>query len=435
MTMGYTLFLAAAAVETALMIFRLYTKSSQTNAKGVVRIGMLAAFGLLFFLPGMTWSFRYYALAALLTLQAVTGAVQLIRKKEERKPYSAQRAVLASIGGIALFFLAALPAVLFPEHGIIPPTGPYHVASSVYTFTDANRTEAFANAAENRRLNVEFWYPQNPDGKYPLIIFSHGGMSIRTSNLSLYHHLASSGYAVCAIDHTYHSLYTTFDDGRTAYIDLDNMREFQKENAKKDRQQSYEYYQKWMKLRTDDIQFVMDQIISQSESGEAGTVYGLVDASKIGVMGHSLGGSAALGIGRIREDVGAVIALESPFLCDITGVENGEFVFRSDAYSMPVLQIYSDSAWPMLGDWPQYAQNVRFLAKDPADAPFVYIRGAGHLTLTDLALTSPVLTRLINGFQATVDTEYCLQTINNVCLAFFDCHLKGKGSFPEGGVY
>jgi hypothetical protein len=44
-------------------------------------------------------------------------------------------------------------------------------------------------------------------------------------------------------------------------------------------------------------------------------------------MGHSLGGSAVLGIGRQRADIHIVIALEAPFLYDIVGVDEGKFIF------------------------------------------------------------------------------------------------------------
>ena len=433
--MGIMLFLAAAVMETAFMVLHLITKSYKTNAKSVINIAMLPLFGLLPILSVIGWSFRYYVLASLLLVQALAGAVQLIRKEKKRKAYSARRAVLNAGGRTMLFFLAALPAILFPEHSIMKPSGNYQVASAVYTYTDTARMEAFAGTGQNRRMNVEFWYPETVEGTYPLIIFSHGGMSVRTSNESLYHELASNGYVVCAVDHTYHSLYTTFDDGRSLYIDMNYMQELQKEDARYDRQQSLEYYQKWMRLRTDDIQFVMDQIITQAGSNETGTVYGLVDASKIGVMGHSLGGSAALGIGRMREDVGAVIALESPFLCDITGVLDGEFVFKKDAYPVPVLNVYSDSAWSILDRRPQYAQNIRLLSKTHEDAFYVYLSGTGHFSLTDLALTSPAFTRMLNGFQASMDTEYCLKVVNSVCLQFFDCYLKEKGEFTAGGVY
>ena len=433
--MGFILFGAIAALEMILMVLGIRAKSGLTKARSITHIVLAAVFALLLLTSVIVWSFRYYALAALLSLQALAGAVQLIRKKEKRKTFSVLRAIGKAAGKIALLLLVALPAVIFPEYSIIPPTGKYQVATSVYTYTDAGRGEAYANPGQSRRLNVEFWHPRSQDETFPLIVFSHGGMSARTSNESLYHELASNGYVVCAIDHTYLCLYTTFDDGHTAYINGEYMRQLQAEDARADRQQSYEYYRQWMKIQTGDINFVTDHILANSRSEKAEGVYKLIDGTRIGVMGHSLGGSAALGIGRTRKDIGAVIALESPFLCDITGVQDGEFVFTGEPYPAPVLNVYSDSAWDHLAQWPQYAQNSRLLSQAFASAPFVHIRGTGHFSLTDLALTSPMLTRLFNGFPSTADTGYCLKTINQVCLQFFDCHLKETGSFTLGGTH
>ncbi len=432
--MGMILLGIAAILEIVLLIFRIHTKSNQSKTRSVAHIILAAVFALLL-ISALVWSFRYYALAALLSLQALAGVVRLVKKKEERKSFHALRATVNTAGRIALLFLASLPAILFPEYHIIPPSGKYQVATAAYTYTDASRAETYSKSNESRRLNVEFWYPEAADGTYPLIVFSHGGMSVRTSNESLYHELASNGYAVCAIDHTYYCLYTSFSDGRTVYIDAEYMRGLRAEDAKADRQQSYEYYQQWMKVQTGDISFVIDHILANSRNESADLIYRLIDGTRIGVMGHSLGGSAALGIGRMRKDVGAVIALESPFLCDIIGVGGGEFIFLNEPYPVPVLNVYSDSAWSHLSQWPQYAQNSRMLLEPSSATPFVHIRGAGHFTLTDLSLTSPLLTRMFNEFPSTAGAEYCLRTINSVCLRFFDCHLKEKGSFPPSEIY
>ena len=175
--------------------------------------------------------------------------------------------------------------------------------------------------------------------------------------------------------------------------------------------------------------------LSNSDSNDSDMVYRLIEAGKIGLMGHSLGGSAALGIGRSRRDVGAVMALESPFMCDIIGVENEDFVWNEESYPVPVLNIYSDSSWDRLYEWPQYEANVKLLECPGEDAFNVYIRGSGHLSLTDLALSSPFFTRILNGHKASIDTVYCLTTINGITLDFFDCYLKGKGEFAPQEFY
>ncbi len=62
--------------------------------------------------------------------------------------------------------------------------------------------------AGNRQVNVEFWYPSDGGGKYPLVVFSHGALGIKTSNTSTFIELASHGYVVCSIDHPYQALFT-----------------------------------------------------------------------------------------------------------------------------------------------------------------------------------------------------------------------------------
>ena len=141
-----------------------------------------------------------------------------------------------------------------------------------------------------------------------------------------------------------------------------------------------------------------------------------------------------MGIGRTRGDVGAVVALESPFLCDIVGVDNGEFVWDEETYPVPVLNIYSDSSWSHLDEWPQYAVNSRLLVDTEPTAYSVHVQGTGHLTLTDLALTSPFLTRILNGYEASIGARYCLTTIDQLALEFLDCYLEGKGEFAPKAV-
>jgi len=50
------------------------------------------------------------------------------------------------------------------------------------------------------------------------VVFSPGSFGTRTSNTSTYRELASNGYVVCAIDHPYHSFYTTDVGGKLTLI-------------------------------------------------------------------------------------------------------------------------------------------------------------------------------------------------------------------------
>ncbi|MFO7611476.1 MAG: alpha/beta hydrolase [Clostridia bacterium] len=431
------IFLTAVIIEAAFAAFCIVTKSKHAKERSIIRIACFAGFLLLAVLPIIDWGFRYYALATLLLLLSIIGVKTLIQKKEEKREYKALRVVLKAIGMTALIFAAVLPAVIFPQNkAVVEASGEYRVSTKTYTVIDESRVEGYADTDKNRKLNVQFWYPDSFDKTFPVIVFSHGGLGVKTSNESLYKELAGHGYVVCSIDHTYQCFYTTDEDGKTTLIDLGYMQELFAEDAQSDIRQSFEYYRKWMEIRIGDMNFIIDHIIAESKNNNAGMAYKLADITKIGVMGHSLGGSAALGIGRIRDDVGAVIALESPFMYDIESIEDDRFIFMDTVYPVPVLNVYSDSSWEILAKRPQYAANHAMLTDTEATAFNVHISGVGHLGLTDFSLTSPFLTRTLDRMKSTKEKAiHCLETINMVCLEFFDCYLKGEGEFISSGSY
>lgn len=319
--------------------------------------------------------------------------------------------------------LITCAVILFPNFNSIQTTGKYSYTSRVMELTDTSRIEEYKNDGSPRKLSVLVYYAhenETASRSCPLIVFSHGGISMKTSNLSLYKELASHGYVVVSIDHTYHALNTEID-GEKIYIDSAYMRELLKEDSHSDIENSFACYQKWMKLRTDDINFVIDTFIEKSMD-DSNSFYQLIDADRIGIAGHSLGGSAALGVARQRNDIKAVIALESPYMCDITGVDGNDFKWNTEPYQCAVMNIYSDSGYPLIDTDNKYVQNKNHLYNN-GNIQYYYIKGSNHYTLTDLVRTSPILCVLLGGGyeKSGYDT---LEFINKKCLDFFDQYLR-----------
>jgi dienelactone hydrolase len=426
--MATVILIVAIAIETAFAAARWVMPSQPSWVRSALRIGMCGTLWLLTLTGIIPWSFRWYGLAGLLSAWALWEAWFLHRKQEAPQAVPPTRIVLQAGTAALLIFIAIIPALVFPPYELPEPTGQYAVATALRTFTDENRIEAYSASGVYRSVNVEFWYPQNADGVFPLVIFSHGGLGIRRSNLSLYHELASHGYVVGSIDHPYHAFWTQDVQGELTLMSWDYFGELMREDAQSDKQQSHTYYQRWMSTRMGDIDFVIDTVLAYAPAGAGvGSVYDLVDTDRIGVMGHSLGGAAALGIGRQRSDIGAVIALEAPFMVDIIGVEGDEFVFVDDAYPVPVLNVYSDSSWGHLTEWPQYARNAALLSDPQMNTFNAHIGGVGHLGLTDLAITSPFLVRLLDGIPAPRDGTEHLHTINRLCLEFLSEVMEHHG--------
>ncbi|RHW36161.1 alpha/beta hydrolase [Lysinibacillus yapensis] len=433
--MGMFLLLVVLIYEIGFAIYCLATKQQHAKVKNWIRIGLFIVFLILTFASVIEWSLRWGLIALLLFILAVKATVSLIRGRTHNRKYSASRIVWKSILVILVTIIAFSPAIVFPQHDPPKVTGEYKVDTATYTYIDESRIEEFSDKGDNRFVNVEFWYPKNAEGKFPLLVFSHGAYGVKASNTSTYNELASHGYIVASIDHPYHSFYTRSENGEmvmlnTAYNkEIDNMNKgvYSKEEL-------YELIQKWMKLRRDDMNFVIDTIIAKAKSGE-NSLYQQIDFETIGVFGHSMGGAAGAWVGRERDDISAVVNIDAPFFSELIYDDNTkEYVASNEAYTTPIFNIYSDDVWGQLESNSLYAAN-KLDNEQFKQAYTVHFEGAKHLSLTDLPLVSPILANLLQGGKAEIDQTYCIETENELILEFFDEKLKGIGHFNPEETY
>lgn len=352
--------------------------------------------------------------------------------------------IFKAIGMWVLIAIALLPALIFPQHKEVAATGDFDVTTKIYTYTDDSRTEEFTHSGEKRKVNIEFWYPQNAKKKYPLIVFSHGAFGIKVSNTTTFENLASNGYVVVSIDHPYHSLFTRDIDGNMTLADSSFMQEVEDvNNGVYDEKASFKLEQKWLNLRTDDINFVIDTIKQQAGDSASDEVYQLIKTNEIGLIGHSLGGAAVAKLGRDRNDIAAVVNLDADLLGETLGIEKGKPVINKEIYPVPLLSIYSDTMKNLMDNVtdPNLVLPQKYISETAPDAYEVYIKGTNHLSLTDLPIVSPFLANTINGSTDKgtsahpADQYKVLETMNELVLKFFNSYVKGEGSFKAAGTY
>ncbi|MDQ0175658.1 alpha/beta hydrolase [Bacillus chungangensis] len=433
--MGTLLLLIALTFEIAFAIYCIVTKQNHKKIKNWIRIAAFIAFVILTLSSVIVWSFSWVMFAILLFILAVKGTVALIHNKTNTKKYKSSKIVWKSIMMILATVFVLAPAIVFPQNKSPKVTGDDDVETATYTYVDKNRMEKFTDKRQNRFVNVEFWYPKNLDGTYPLLVFSHGAYGIKASNTSTYTELASHGYVVVSIDHPYHSFYTRSEDGTVTMINTDFKREIDNMNkGVYSNEELYELYEKWMKLRTDDMNFVIDTILKKAKSDQ-NPIYQHINTEKIGVFGHSMGGAASVGLGRERDDIRAVVNIDGPFFSELVYKKKiDDYVASSEAYTTPLLNIYSDDVWRQL------ESNSFYVANKPNNEHFkdvytVHFQGAKHLSLTDLPLFSPILANILQGGKADIDPYYCIETENELILKFFDYELKGISHFTPKGTY
>lgn len=124
-------------------------------------------------------------------------------------------------------------------------------------------------------------------GTYPLIIFSHHSGGPRRMATFLCTHLSSHGYVVAALDHS-----------EVVALEL----------ARRDGETDEQKTARWEAVianRVPDIRFLLDHLLN----GAAWDLETRLDATQIGIVGHSLGGWTALAATDVECRIRAVVAL------------------------------------------------------------------------------------------------------------------------------
>lgn len=432
--MGILLLFIILIFEIASAVYCIVTKQNHRKIKNYIRISTFITFVILTLSSVIVWGLQWVMLGTLLLLLALKATVSLIRNKENKK-YKTSKIVWKSIVMIVVTVFVLAPAIVFPQYKSPKVTGEYKVATATYTYTDKNRMEEFTDKEQYRFVNAGFWYPKNGNGTYPLLVFSHGAYGIKDSNSSTYTELASHGYVVVSIDHPYHSFYTRSEDGIVTMINSDFRKEFENKNkGVYSNEEEYNLIQKWMKLRTDDMNFVIDTILTKVKS-DNDPIFQHINTEKIGVFGHSMGGAASVWLGRTRDDVSAVVNIDAPFFSELVyNKADDNFIASSKTYTTPLFNIYSDDVWRQLDSVPVYVAN-KLNNKQLEGAYTTHFKGAKHLSLTDLQLFSPILANMLHGGKPNINPYYCIEKENELILKFFDYELKGIGHFNPKKTY
>lgn len=138
------------------------------------------------------------------------------------------------------------------------------------------------NVSDDDVLEIEsraFVAPRYRNTERPIILFSPGYGVSRLAYSALASHLASEGWLTVTVDHTYEPAVVEYPGGRVAY------RPANFSNSPNWEQQ--------VELRRRDLSFVLDRLAATDFTQIIPDLNGPLDTSKVGVVGHSLGGATA----------------------------------------------------------------------------------------------------------------------------------------------
>ena len=429
-------------------------KKEWTPRRLIVNLIEIGIYLITLFLPGIDFSFRFKALLLILCVRTVISFVFFLVQRRNEKIKKKSAIIWSAILGIMLIAFSLVPAFLFSDYRGRPVSGQYEISERNAILIDRSRTEDHEKDGSSREVPVHFYYPENMNEfeahTLPLVIFSHGAFGYYQSNTSTYMELASNGYVVASLDHPYHAFFTTDSAGKTIIADLSFIRTAMDVGNSEEISETelFEITSGWMNLREADMNFVIDTIrkavsgpvfddswyISESSKDDIAGIIRLIDAEHIGLMGHSLGGATAVTVGR-REDISAVIDLDGTMLGEETGVENGKVLINEKPYTTPLLCFDSETHHNDRIEAEKtgyvYANNV--ILEHAAEGYSTYIKGAAHMNFTDLPLFAPALARMLG--MGSVEPEACIDQVNALVLEFFNCYLKGTGTFAVKESY
>jgi dienelactone hydrolase len=325
------------------------------------------------------------------------------------------------------------------------PTGPGPVGTTSLWLKDTSRPDPWAAGVNERELMVSLWYPATPsDGPrasymtpaeselqlssrditsvppdalstvrtnaapdaspvgdhraLPLVVLSPGFTNSRSALTALAEDLASHGYVVAGIDHTYESFATAFPDGRVTTC-----------LAREARRRGEGFWAKAVAGRAADVSFVLDELIGAHPAWPGAA---LIDPSRIAMAGHSLGGAAAIAAlladSRVRAGIDMDGGTHAP-IPDRGLLRPFLFLGKQSNYTPgsggPVTTWERD--WKRLTGWKRW----------------LLVAGAVHASFTDLALLAE---------QLGIDTGAGLRGARSLAItrayvrACFDQHLRGE---------
>jgi predicted dienelactone hydrolase len=228
--------------------------------------------------------------------------------------------------------------------------------------------------------------------RLPLVVLSPGFTKPVSTLTSLAEDLASRGYVVAGIDHTYENYATTFPGGRVA------------ECLACDSDADPGFGTGVVQVRAADVSFVLDRLPSAWDGS------GLIDRAKVAMVGQSIGGAGAVAAMLKDSRVRAGIDMDGTTYARIpTSGFSRPFMFMgSPQHATGGRDTTWDRDWKLLTGWKRW----------------LVLTGAEHQSFTDLPLLADVLgIKLPSGILPAARSAELTRTY---VAAFLDQHLRSQ---------
>jgi hypothetical protein len=346
--------------------------------------------------------------------------------------------------------LATSPAWAADLVALQEPTGPYPVGQALLDWTDTTREEPGTDDPDDaRQIPVQIWYPVaddlegdapyrprieafrpqwgdesidffnsvqtswikdaavNPDGPFPVVVFSHGWGSRSSSHGTFLSNVASHGYIVVGINHPYLGKVAL----QSGHVTEPNDEQFI------DQQSANKFY-------AEDVMFVLDKIAELNRVDPDGRFTGSVDIERVGAAGHSSGFPAVSGAAVMDKRIKALISFDAgvPKIVRREGLDVPILLFRGETGSYTDLFFRGEDTHPK-----GTIYDVAFFRVHRGDFYDVVVAGTTHNSVYDEYLFA----------ESDAEREQSIRnhdTFAEYAVAFLDQVLTGQDSplFEKG---
>lgn len=232
-------------------------------------------------------------------------------------------------------------------------------------------------------------------GSYPMVVLSPGFTAPRYTLTALSEELASRGYIVAAVDHAGESFGTEFPDGRISTCVACEKTTAPGEIARVP------------EVRAHDISFLLDSLTGPNPAWPHARS---IDATRIGMAGHSIGGASAAAAMTLDPRVRAGVNMDGSFQGTVPPAGLGDrpfLMFDAETQPGPTGGDPSwEEAWPRLTGWKRW----------------LTLAGANHESFLDTVALAEQLG--LPGETSLANTR-ALDLTRTYVAAFFDQHLRG----------
>ncbi len=335
--------------------------------------------------------------------------------------------MLAATAVSCLLLLTAACSYVLPMFNLPKPTGPYATGTRVQHLVDPVRMEThIAGPARPREIMVQIWYPATPNHQrladyrsrrettwlssymgvlkthsyanapvantgapFPVLLFNPGWAGRRTQNTYQVEDLASHGFIVVGVDHTYNSGPVVFPDGRViGPTDGHDISDFQNTTVA----QQFVFGGKEVDIEAGDDVLALNTL-SAANVDPRSPWFHRVDANDAGAFGHSFGGAVAAEVCYQDPRVKAAVNEDGWLFGEVAtrGLDKPYLVMNDDGPLMTAAQLDSTNVQT------RRESRLTNIDIDNMNHTFrtyggymVTIRGSRHFDFSDRPLYSPI---------------------------------------------